>query len=153
MKVNKRLRLDLASTSQASPRPQVFSQMALAYASVRVRICTGITPANCYSREGCQCASTGCQRNCCWLFVPNDEAPSELGWPTAAPVVPVLVSTSHFSLRWLFHNRIRMSTPFTPDADVLVNHYYSPDPPNSGIGYISHSILAFNSSIYSDNCL
>jgi hypothetical protein len=86
------------------------------------------------------------QRNCCLLFVPNDEAEHAAEAP-----VPLLVSTSHFSLRWLFHNRIRMSTSFTPDADVPINRYYSPDYPKSGIGYITHFIFIFDTSIYSDD--
>jgi hypothetical protein len=138
--------------------PSIFSLTPALSSEVfqraEVRMCTSINPKNCPTRAkkfGLPVRFRGqMSRNCCWLFVPNDEAPSESGLPTAAPV---LVSTSHFTLRWLFHNRIRMPTPFTPDADVPVNHYYSPDPPNSGIGYISHSIFVFDSSIYSDNCL
>jgi hypothetical protein len=89
-------------------------------------------PATCrYSRRGTEIEPaqiiwtashvSTCQRNCCLLFVPN-EARGCQQQPEHAAAVPVLVSTSHFTVRWLFHNRICMPTPFTPDADAPVNH-------------------------------
>ena len=122
------------------PDPRIFSQMT-ALASdfcqcAGVRLCTGTIPANWPTR---QCVSRN--RCCCLLFVPTTKRPRRLNTRQWSPSACLNLSLQP---TMALPQPNSYATSFTPDADVPVNHYYSPDPPTPGSGYISHFIFIFD---------
>jgi hypothetical protein len=111
--------------------------MALAYASVRVRTCSGIIPANWLIRAGVASALPLAGVNVTIVgCLPNDEAPSESGLPTAAPVLVTSLyngsSTTEYVCQRLSHPIPIL--PLTITTAQILKH------PESGTSVTSSSV-------------